>query len=148
LTSGGVTKVCLYPTATYVWGPDRVLAKLDNVTGMRYYYIYNGHGDVIQILDTAGNIVNAYEYDTWGNFTNKNESIHNPFTYFGQTYDETTGLYYLRARYYDPKTGRFTQEDPIKDGGNWYSYCGGNPVIVFYRPARVYRSGTKAGSYV
>jgi RHS repeat-associated protein len=34
----------------------------------------------------------------------------------------------LRARYYDSTTGRFTQEDPIRDGYNWYSYCGGNPV--------------------
>ena len=71
---------------------DRVLAKLDNLTGMCYHYIYNGHSDVIQLLDTSGNIVNTYDYDAWGNFVTKDETVHNPFTYFGQTYDETTGL--------------------------------------------------------
>ena len=35
---------------------------------------------------------------------------------------------YLRARYYDPTTGRFTSEDPAKDGLNWYVYCGNNPI--------------------
>ena len=57
----------------------------------------HGHGDVIQIVDTSGNVVNNYDYDVWGNFITKQETIDNPFTYFGQTYDETTGLYYLRA---------------------------------------------------
>ena len=55
--------------------------------------------------------------------------MHNPFTYFGQTYDEATGLYYLRARYYDPTTGRFTQQDPAEDGYNWYVYGNSNPVM-------------------
>ena len=59
----------------------------------------------------------------------KQETIDNPFTYFGQTYDETTGLYYLRARYYDPQTGRFTQQDPAEDGYNWYVYGNQNPVM-------------------
>ena len=35
---------------------------------------------------------------------------------------------YLRNRYYDPSIGRFTTEDPVKDGDNWYAYCGNNPV--------------------
>ena len=35
----------------------------------------------------------------------------------------------MRARYYDSLTVTFTQEDPIKDGNNWYSYCMGNPVV-------------------
>ena len=69
------------------------------------------------------------EYDVWGNFIEKNETIDNPFTYFGQTYDETTGLYYLRARYYDPSTGRFTQQDFAEDGYNWYVYGNQNPVM-------------------
>ena len=65
----------------------------------------------------------------WGNFLEKEETVHNPFTYFGQTYDETTGLYYLRARYYDTQTGRFTQQDTAEDGYNWYVYGNNNPVL-------------------
>lgn len=91
-----------------------------SMTDKSYYYLYNGHGDVVQIVDTSGTIVNSYDYDVWGNFITKQETIDNHFTYFSQTYDEITALYYLRARYYDPTTGCFTQQDPAKDGYNWY----------------------------
>jgi len=50
------------------------------------------------------------------------------FRYCGEYFDEETGLIYLRNRYYDPSIGRFITEDPIKDGFNWYTYCGNNPV--------------------
>jgi RHS repeat-associated protein len=52
----------------------------------------------------------------------------NPYRYAGEYFDRETGTYYLRARYYDPAIGRFTSEDPIRDGVNWYTYCGGNPI--------------------
>ncbi|MBQ8497529.1 MAG: RHS repeat-associated core domain-containing protein, partial [Clostridia bacterium] len=52
----------------------------------------------------------------------------NPFRYCGEYYDKETKTIYLRARYYNAEQARFTQEDPIRDGYNWYSYCGGNPV--------------------
>ena len=119
----------MYPIIQYIWGPDRVLAQIDVLADETYYYLYNGHGDVVQITDTSGNVVNQYDYDVWGNFLTKEETIENHFTYFGQTYDETTGLYYLRARYYDPTTGRFTQQDPAEDGYNWYIYGNQNPVM-------------------
>ena len=119
----------MYPIIQYIWGPDRVLAQIDVLADETYYYLYNGHGDVVQIVDTSGAIKNTYDYDVWGNFITKQETIDNHFTYFGQTYDETTGLYYLRARYYDPTTGRFTQQDPAEDGYNWYVYGNQNPVV-------------------
>ena len=52
---------------------------------------------------------------------------------FGVYYDEESGLYYLRARYYDPNVRRFISEDPVEDGGNWYVYAGNNPVLCFLR---------------
>ena len=119
----------MYPIIQYIWGTDRVLAQIDVLADETYYYLYNGHGDVVQIVDTSGAIKNTYDYDVWGNFITKQETIDNHFTYFGQTYDETTGLYYLRARYYDPTTGRFTQQDTAEDGYNWYIYGNQNPVI-------------------
>ena len=127
----------MYPTQQYIWGPDRVLAKIDKLANQRYYYLYNGHYDVVQIVDTSGNIVNQYDYDVWGNFITKNETIDNHFTYFGQTYDETTGLYYLRARYYDPATSRMLSEDPAKQGVNWYVYCNNNP-LKYIDPSGLY----------
>jgi len=117
----------------YIWDGNRLLAKKDN-TGQEYYYLYNGHGDVVQITDRAGNIVNSYEYDEWGNNTSQNETIENEIKYAGQIYDSETGLYYLRARYYDPTTGRFISQDS-NEGSivnplslNLYTYCYNNPV--------------------
>ncbi len=120
-------------TATYIWGGDRLLIK-KLANGTQYYYIYNGHGDVVQITDNAGNIVNSYEYDEWGNITSQTETIENEFKYAGQIYDSETGLYYLRARYYDPTTGRFISKDS-NEGSivnplslNLYTYCVNNPT--------------------
>ena len=119
-------------TAQNIWG-HKALAR--NIDGNYYYYLYNGHGDVIQILDEAGNTVNSYSYDEWGNILSSQEQISNPMKYAGEYYDEETGLYYLRARYYDPSIGRFISKDRIEGdfsnpmGLNQYAYCVGNPII-------------------
>ena len=119
-------------TSNYIWGADRVLAKKSS--GGEYYYLYNGHGDVVQMVDRNGNIVNNYEYDEWGNVLYSKEQVSNPFKYAGEVYDEETGLYYLRARYYDPKMGRFINEDSYEgqiDNPltlNLYTYCTNNPI--------------------
>jgi RHS repeat-associated protein len=46
----------------------------------------------------------------------------------GHESDTNTGLIYMRARYMDPVLGRFLSEDPSKDGGNWFVYCGDEPI--------------------
>jgi len=69
-------------TSYYIWGPDRVLVKKDKTAG-EYYYLYNGHGDVIQLIDRNGNIVNNYDYDEWENILSKSEAVSNPFKYAG-----------------------------------------------------------------
>jgi len=56
------------------------------------------------------------------------EGFSDNFGYRGEYHDPESGYIYLRMRYLDPKTGSFTTEDPIRDGLNWFSYCGGNPV--------------------
>ncbi len=52
----------------------------------------------------------------------------NPFRYSGEYFDAESGDYYLRARYYNPRLGRFLTEDPVRDDDNWYVYCNNNPV--------------------
>jgi RHS repeat-associated protein len=56
--------------------------------------------------------------------------IGNPYLFTGRRFDLETGLYYYRARYYNPHIGRFLQTDPVGygDGMNWYNYCGNNPL--------------------
>ncbi len=97
-------------------------------------YLFNGHGDVVGITDKSGNLEKSYEYDAFGNEINPNSNDNNPFRYCGEYRGNETGSIYLRARYYSPGTGRFTTEDPIRGGSNWYSYCGGNPV-AFWDPS-------------
>lgn len=77
----------------------------------------------------TGSVLNRYEYDAWGNLTTCEEKSKNRFKYNGQQYDQVSGQYYLRARYYNPVIGRFTQEDTYRgDGLNLYAYCKNNPV--------------------
>lgn len=120
-------------TAKYVWGPDRLLAKVDS-NNNKHYYLYNGHGDVVQVVDASGNVIVSYEYDEWGNHTTQG-NFNNPFRYAGEMYDEETGLYYLRARYYDPTVGRFINKDTYEGdisnplSLNLYVYVGNNPLI-------------------
>ncbi|MEK4852832.1 RHS repeat-associated core domain-containing protein [Paenibacillus sp. FSL H7-0756] len=120
--------------ANFVRG-DRVLVKKDKKAAKDYYYLYNGHGDVVQIVDTNGTVVNNYAYDEWGNITSQDEKTSNPFKYTGEVYDQETGLYYLRARYYDPSMGRFLNEDTYEGqitnplSQNLYTYVHNNPLI-------------------
>ncbi len=83
------------------------------------------------LTDAAGLVANSYDYDVYGNIEASVEGIANPFTYTGRELDAESGLYYYRARYYDPATGRFLQEDPIGFGAgdlNLYRYVFNDPV--------------------
>jgi len=71
----------------------------------------------MELTDSTGNVVQAYVYDSFGTIVSQNNSIENPFTYTAREIDNETGMYYYRARYYDPGIGRFLQEDPIGLGG-------------------------------
>ena len=83
-------------------------------------FITGGHGDVL----------NSYQYDAFGIPLDTTEQLNNRIRYTGQQYDDVTGQYYLRARYYNPVAGRFMQEDVYQgDGLNLYAYCGNNPVV-------------------
>lgn len=74
-------------------------------------------------------VLNHYEYDAFGNTLVCEEKIENRFRFAGEIYDAVTGQYYLRARFYNPVLGRFTQEDDRYDDGlNLYAYCRNNPV--------------------
>ncbi|MFK4342208.1 MULTISPECIES: RHS repeat-associated core domain-containing protein [unclassified Paenibacillus] len=80
-------------------------------------------------------MLNQYQYDIWGNEEVKEEKVHNPFRYSGELWDDTTELQYLRARWYDPDSGRFINEDThegeINDtlSLNLYTYVKNNPLI-------------------
>ena len=90
------------------------------------------------VTDGHRNVQNSYQYDAFGMSLGTTEKLNNRIRYTGQQYDDVTGQYYLRARYYNPVAGRFMQEDVYQgDGLNLYAYCGNNPV-VYYDPSGYY----------
>lgn len=111
--------------------------------GTDYFYIYNLQNDAVAIVDTNGTQVVEYGYDAWGNPISKTGTLAatlgtlNPFRYRGYVYDEETGLYYLRNRYYKPAWRRFINADnhdllsqfrETLGNKNLYEYCNNNPL--------------------
>ncbi len=103
-----------------------------------YFYVYNMQGDVVAMIDATGTQVVEYMYDAWGVLIAKTGTMAdtlgtlNPFRYRGYVYDEETGLYYLRSRYYNPAWKRFINGDStISYGGllgeNVFEYCANSP---------------------
>ena len=113
-----------------------------------YHYVSDEQGSITHVIngeekesgelpqeDVQSRVLNHYEYDALGNTIRCEEQVHNRFRYTGEQYDPLTGQYYLRARYYNPVSARFTQEDTYYgDGLNLYAYCKNNPV-VYYDPS-------------
>src|SRR6266704_4702176 len=104
------------------------------------YYHADGLGSVTSLGSAAGSIANTYTYDSFGKLTASTGSLVNPFQYTGREFDTETGLYYYRARYYDPNTGRFLAEDPLgmRDSVNRYVYAKNNS-LNFEDPLGLYR---------
>ncbi len=106
-------------------GIDSPLAMLRG--NQAFYYHQDALSSVREITNDIGNVIQRYEYDSFGKITLQEGLIVNPYSFTGRQYDMDSGLYYYRARYYDPETGRFIQEDPLFDK-NLYSYVGNDPV--------------------
>ena len=111
-------------------GSELIARSSDSESARTYYhYASDEMGSTTHIVDENGNVKNRYAYDAWGKIMAKEEAIPNRFTYYGQQIDPITQQYYLRARFYNPVIGRFTQEDTYRgDGLNLYAYCANNPV--------------------
>ena len=101
------------------------------------YYVYNKdvQGSTINLLKDDGKADVSYRYEDFGETTSVGENISgNETCYTGGRYDETTGLYYLNARYYNPEDGRFLSEDTYRGEANepdtqhLYVYCADNPI--------------------
>ncbi len=100
------------------------------------FYGYDGFGSVRQLTDSTGAVTDTYDYDAWGNAVDVTGSTPNLYRYRGEQYDADLNLYYFRARYFNPLTGRFLTRDPeparIADPNSLhrYLYAAGDPTNV------------------
>ena len=157
---------------THVWNGSHIVLELNtsNVVMNRFYrsrggrlirshhhgwYLHNVRGDVVQRVNASGNVLHNYRYSAFGVERNPDERNTNVFRFAGEYWDWERGEVYLRARSFNPRTGRFTQPDPhwgihnmqfgdrpltmnrrlrpnnhaILQAGNLYMYCMHNPVM-------------------
>jgi RHS repeat-associated protein len=93
------------------------------------HYLHTDHlGSVVAATDASGAVVWTNEYTPFGSSAEEEKRKDKYARFTGKGYDEEAGLYYFNARWYDAETGRFTTEDPIRDGWAWYAYAAGNPM--------------------
>ena len=135
----GTTKI----TVQFVYDAEGkpFLLRLNGKTD--YFYLYNGLGDVVGLIDSSNKVVVRYQYNSWGKVTSSEDTSGvslatlNPFCYRKYVYDSETGLYCLGSRYYDPEVGRFVNADDFEtltyqmdsvQGKNLYQYCFNNPI--------------------
>jgi RHS repeat-associated protein len=125
--------------ARYSQGPsiDEPLAMLRGTT--TDYYEADGLGSVTSLTDATGALQQSYTYDSFGNTVATTGALRNYFQYTGREFDTESNLYFYRARYYDPQSGRFITEDPIGFNGglNFYPYTRNSPVNLVDPSGRV-----------
>lgn len=122
-------------TRTYTYGYERIseLQPVNN-TWTASFYLYDGRGTVRMLTNSGGQVTDTYAYDGFGNMLEKTGTTPNVYLYRGESWDADLGLYYLRARWYNPATGRFMSHDPYQ-GSIWdpaslhrYNYARSNPA--------------------
>ena len=154
---------------SYTTGADTGEKQIQNLSGLEDNVIYaeqkvsDAYQDFLYTKDIQGSTTSvlgkdtkgelSYEYDDFGETSiHGTSALKNEICYTGGIYDESTGLYYLNARYYDPENGRFLTEDTYRgeiddpDTLHLYVYCKNNP-INYVDPSGHKYSPKKAADY-
>src|SRR5581483_7657124 len=99
-------------------------------SGTTSYFESDGLGTITSLSNPTGALADTYTFDSFGKLTASTGTLTNPLQYTGREFDSETGIYFNRARYFDPTNGRWLSEDPIRFFGdkNFYRYSLNNPV--------------------
>lgn len=122
------------PRTFYVYGMG-LLYSVDAITNQRTYYHYDPIGSTVALSTDARAVSDAYAYLPYAGLANSSGVTPNDFTYVGKygVMEDPSGLYFMRARYYDPHTRTFVSKDPVSGeinnplSLNPYLYAAGNP---------------------
>lgn len=128
-----VTEDQLGNMTKYVYGLG--LIRQEDTSGFKTYH-YDYRGSTAVITDEYGNVIDTFEYDTYGKLTARTGNTDTPFQYNGRdgAMTDENGLLYMRARYYSPELKRFVNADVFQGNLNnhqtlnRYAYANGNPV--------------------
>lgn len=146
MTVDGVTTLHIYDPDGSIWADldaggqvvaryllgsqvDELVARMRPGEGIAWY-LTDRQGTIYDITNALGNIVNTVTYGAFGNvLSQSNIGWADRFFYSGREWDTATNQYYYRARYFDPSTGRFTQQDPLglADDINPYRFVRNSP---------------------
>ena len=121
--NAGLTQVLADQTNTYLYGNGRV-AQVGSTTE---YFLGDALGSVRQLTDPASAVTLTQSYAPYGEVTQSVGASQTSYGFTGENRD-ANGLTYLRARYLDSSTGRFTQKDPSGLEENLYLYAKANPL--------------------
>ena len=126
----------------YGRGIDEVLLEVDSLGAVSYLH-HDRLGSVVATSNALGNVTKTYAYSPWGQCDDMSGTT---FGFQGQRFDDSIGIYYMKARYYDQNLGRFIQPDPIGygDGLNMYTFAYNNPNN-FCDPLGLAGSGSGTG---
>lgn len=127
--------------AAFVYAGLSPLMRLDE-NGEPVYYLMDGMGSAIGLVDGSGQEVASFEYDSFGNLRGLSGTeaevsgeMGGDFRFQGQWLESSTDFYHFRARYYDPQTGRFLSRDPVElleyepESSNPYQFAYNNPHV-------------------
>jgi len=131
--SGGLPLLLQETTSSstnYVYGPGGL--PLEQITGTTaLFYHHDQIGSTRALTDAAGTVQASYTYDAYGNLTGSTGTAQTPLRFTGQYRDGEDGMYYLRARYYDPATAQFLSRDRLASvTRSPYSYAFENPLTL------------------
>ncbi|MEG4367187.1 RHS repeat-associated core domain-containing protein, partial [Microcoleus sp. C2C3] len=130
-------------SASYVYGLDLISQERGSADS---FYLVDGLGSTRGLTDGSGNVTDSYSYDAFGNAIASSGNVENDYLFAGEQFDEDLEQYYLRQRYYNQNSGRFTRRDTyegsFEDPMSLHKYLYGNANPVTYTdPTGLFSAG-------